>query len=325
MLEVELKTLHLSEPFRIAYGASATRQVVRVRDGAAVGEAPLVPYYQERAEDVMAWLGGTRSAPGAHTGGLALDLLERDLAGEPLWRTAERVLGPGRRAEEIFGCRSLGIPEDLGVFRGRVVAAAGQFRVLKLKLGSGDVDFDEAIVATARTAAPGVEMIADVNGGWSVAEAGEMLGRLRGFGLRLIEQPISSRLGDEGWVELKARAPAGGLPVFADESARNAADVRRLAGLVAGVNVKLLKCGSFAGAIEMIAAAREHGLGVILGCMIETSIGVTAAAHLAPWADFVDLDGHLYLEDDDYAGISFTPDGRLVMPAAGGIGVHRRT
>ena len=161
--------------------------------------------------------------------------------------------------------------------------------------------------------------------GFGKAEAVEMLGRLRGFGLRLIEQPISSRLGDEGWAELKARVPVGGLPVFADESARNAADVRRLAGLVAGVNVKLLKCGSFAGAIEMIAAAREHRLGVILGCMIETSIGVTAAAHLAPWADIVDLDGHLYLDDDDYSGISFTADGRLVMPAAGGIGVHRRT
>jgi L-alanine-DL-glutamate epimerase-like enolase superfamily enzyme len=196
--------------------------------------------------------------------------------------------------------------------------------VLKLKLGSGEVDFDEAVVAAARKAAPGATLFADVNGGWAVDEAARMLGRLGRYGLTLIEQPISSKLGDEAWAELGAKSPEGALPVFADESARGAGDVRRLAGRVQGVNVKLLKCGTFAGAIEMIAAAREHGLGVILGCMIESSIGVTAAAHLAPWADYVDLDGHLYLADDDYVGLSFDPMGRLVMPAGGGIGVRPR-
>jgi L-Ala-D/L-Glu epimerase len=118
--------------------------------------------------------------------------------------------------------------------------------------------------------------------------------------------------------------PAEALPVFADESAQNAADVRELAGLADGVNVKLLKCGSFGGGIEMIRAARTLGMGVILGCMIESSIGITAAAHLAPWADHVDLDGHLYLSDDDYCGVGFDESGCLVMPETPGLGVTPR-
>jgi L-alanine-DL-glutamate epimerase-like enolase superfamily enzyme len=89
------------------------------------------------------------------------------------------------------------------------------------------------------------------------------------------------------------------------------------------VNVKLLKCGSFAGAITMIEEARHHGLRV-LGCMIESSIGVTAGAHLAPWADWVDLDGHLYLADDDYSGVLFDASGCVEMPDQPGIGASRR-
>ncbi len=325
MVEVEIKTLHLTEPFRIAYGASSTRQVLRVRAGGFVGEAPFVPYYQEKPEDALAWVRGRRDGAESHAGRLALDLLERDGRGEPLWQSAQAVLGAGREWGGIAACRSLGIPEDLAEFGERVGEVSRQFQVLKVKLGSGDVAFDEAVVAAARGAAPEATLFADVNGGWSVDEAAEMVGRLGRYGLMLIEQPISSQLGDEAWAELKAKSPLGALPVFADESARNAADVRRLAGVVQGVNVKLLKCGTFAGAIEMIATAREHGLGVILGCMIETSIGVTAAAHLAPWADYVDLDGHLYLSDDDYAGVSFSSDGRLVMPPGSGIGVRPRT
>lgn len=325
MVEVELKTLHLHEPFRIAYGASSTRQVLRVRCGGFAGEAPFVPYYQEKPEDALAWVNGRRDGVESHAGRLALDLLERDRRGEPLWQSAQAVLGAGRAWGGIAGCRSLGIPENLAEYAERVGEVARQFSVLKVKLGSGDVAFDEAVVAAARMAAPEATLFADVNGGWSVDEAAEMLGRLPRYGLKLIEQPISSKLGDEAWAELKAKSPDGALSVFADESARNAGDVRRLAGLVAGVNVKLLKCGTFAGAIEMIAAARELGLGVILGCMIESSIGVTAAAHLAPWADYVDLDGHLYLADDDYVGVTFDAAGRLVMPSGGGIGVQPRT
>lgn len=324
-VEAEVKTLHLREPFRIAHGASASRQVLRVYSGSAVGEAPLVPYYQESPEAALEWVRGRREGPASQAGRLALDLLERDRNGEPLWSSAAEVLGWGRRWDELSGCRSLGIPEDLGEYRGRVAEVAAAFAVIKVKLGSGDLDYDEEVVAVARAAAPDAVLWVDVNGGWSVDETLVMLERLRGYRLELVEQPIHHREGIEAWRELRARRPVGGLRLFADESARVAADVARLAGLVDGVNVKLLKCGTFGAAVEMIAAAREHGLGVIVGCMIESSIGTTAAAHLAPWADYVDLDGHLYLADDDYEGLGFDTQGRLVMPMRPGIGVRRRT
>lgn len=327
MPTVELKTLHLTEPFRIAHGASATREVVRVRQGEAVGEAPFVPYYGESVEETLAWLEGRHPGPGSKAGRLALDLCRQDAHQMPLWQHAQEILGPGRPWEKIFACRSLGIPEDLTVFRERLKETARQFPVLKLKLGSGNLDLDEAIVATAREAVPHGTLFADVNGGWTVAETVHMLERLRRYDLVLIEQPVHHQLGIEVWEELRALRKEGDPPLYADESAQNAEDVHRLAagGLVQGVNVKLMKCASFDGGIQMVAAAKAHGLGLILGCMIESSLGTTAAGHLAPWADFVDLDGHLYLSDDDYVGIEFDPEGRVLMPKGNGIGARPRS
>lgn len=325
MPEAFLKTLHLKEPFRIAHGVSDERQVVRVLGNGAAGEAPFVPYYQEDPAETLACLQPGSSRPLTRAAGLALDLFRLDQEPEPLWRQVEARLGAGRPWAEVRACRSLGIPTDLLAFADRVREVARQFRVLKLKLGSGDLDHDEAVVKTAQSAAlPGTVMFADVNGGWSVEDTIRMVSRLRDCGLVLIEQPIHHRLGIEGWRELNARMPPDALPLYADESAQNAEDVRKLAGLVAGVNVKLLKCGTFQAAVEMIQAARSHHMGVIVGCMIESSIGTTAAAHLAPWADYVDVDGHLYLADDDYAGVTFSPEGRVVLPEGKGIGVRSR-
>lgn len=323
MPEAELKTLHLTTPFRIAHGASSARQVVRVRAGEAVGEAPFVPYYGESPEATLAWLKGEPGGQETRAGRLALDLLRLNESQQPLWKIAEQALGKGRPWADIQACRSFSIPMDLGEFADLVRDTAQQFRVLKLKLGSGDPAFDEAIVRTARVSAPEATLIADVNGGWSVAETLVMMPKLAGL-LALIEQPIHHSQDIAAWQELAAHKHPE-LPLFADESVQNAADVHRLAGIVDGVNVKLLKCASFAGAIEMITAARQHRLGVILGCMIESSLGTTAAAHLAPWADYVDLDGHLYLADDDYTGITFDAEGRLVMPQESGIGARPRT
>jgi L-alanine-DL-glutamate epimerase-like enolase superfamily enzyme len=195
---------------------------------------------------------------------------------------------------------------------------------VKLKLGSGDLEHDELIVSRARSAAPVAALIVDVNGAWSVADAVKMIPLLRRWQPACIEQPISPTRGIGGWRELRARLPAPGVPLIADESAQTSDDVARLAGLADGVNVKLLKCGGWHRAREMILAARVHGMKVMLGCMIESSIGVTAAAHLAGLADWIDLDGHLWLADDDYTGLRYDEHGRLVMPAAPGIGVTRK-
>jgi len=330
MLEIELKTLHLTTPFRIAHGASSTRQVVRVKENGSVGEAPFVPYYHEDIPSTLQWLVRQQDLPPSRAASLALDLLRLD---QQCRREGVRpsALVPDsllKKTGPLPACRSFSIPTDLHDFTALVTETARQFRVLKLKLGSGDLEHDRAVVKTAREAAPGAKIIADVNGGWSVPETMTMLPWLETHGLSLLEQPFHHDQGLEAWQELHRLRQESGmanrLPVYADESAQTSLDVPTLAPYVDGVNVKLLKCASFSGAVRMIEEARQHQLGVLLGCMIESSLGITAAAHLAPWADIADLDGHLYLADDDYEGVWFDEEGFIQMPERVGIGAVER-
>ncbi len=333
----ELKTLRLTEPFRIAHGESHERQVVRVtarRDGIdAVGEAPFVPYYKDSPEETLAWL---RALPnplvenprhGPRVGLLALDVLRIDMlgkaTGKPFGRLWQQLSG-NRWTAPPPGCRSFSIPRDLDEFTAKVRETSRQFRVLKLKLGSGDLEHDELIVIRARNAAPQATIFADANGGWSIDEAAILIPQMKRWNIAFVEQPIHHQQGAAGWRELRAKLGSCLMPLYADESAQTMDDVPQLAGLADGINVKLLKCGGWHRAREMILAARVHRMKVMLGCMIESSIGVTAAAHLAPLADWIDLDGHLYVANDDYEGIKYDEHGRLEMPRSPGIGVTRK-
>ena len=323
-----LRTLDLLEPFRIAHGTSATRQVLRISEGGHTTEAPFVPYYGEIPEETLAIV---RQVPLPEklprTASLALNLLRHEIEsqadGRPLSARAEATLGaPAHTAPP--GCRSFSIPGDLDVFEKKIREIGKQFRVLKLKLGSGDLGLDLAIVAVARRAAPRAELLLDVNGGWEPSESPMMIQKLMDYRPALIEQPFHHRHGPEAWKALRAELPENVPPLFADESVQTAADIIALAPWIDGVNIKLLKCGSFDEAIAMIALAREQGLQILLGCMIETSLGTTAAAYLAPWADWIDLDGHFYVANDDYAGIEYDAEGNLLMPDRPGIGAIPR-
>lgn len=343
----EIKTLQLNEPFRIAHGSSLERQVLRIyakHNGIeAVGEAPFVPYYKDDPAESLAWLGGLHNPMGEdeipndapRPARLALELARADLKGklanEPMnkelldgtrkiWDPKWKALDPAA----MPGCRSFSIPVDLDAFAEKVRETNRRFHVLKLKLGSGSIDHDELIVARARNAAPGATLFADANGGWSVDEAARIIPQLKRWNLAFIEQPISHLGGIDGWRELRTKVGKSDTPLFADESVQGLADINALRTLVDGVNIKMLKCGGWDAARFMITAARVAGLKVMLGCMIETSIGTTAAAHLAPLADWIDLDGHLYVANDDYDGIRHDEHGILVMPDAPGIGVRRR-
>ncbi|WP_395748771.1 enolase C-terminal domain-like protein [Prosthecobacter sp.] len=327
-LHFEIKTLHLIEPFRIAHGTSATRQVLRATNGDRVTEAPFVPYYGEDPVQTLELL--NQAVLPAHlprTASLALNLLRHDIVGhqtgQPLSGYVRSKLGTPAHATPP-GCRSFSIPTDLDAFAEKVGAISQQFPVLKLKLGSGDLGLDIATVSVARMAAPDAKLLLDVNGGWDLAEAPLMIEKLAEYSPVLIEQPIHHRLGVEGWEELRALLPGNALPIYADESIQTAEDIVALSDFVDGVNIKLLKCGSFDAAVAMIAAAREQTLQILLGCMIETSLGTTAAAHLAPWADWIDLDGHFYVANDDYNGIDYDSQGNLIMPARPGIGAVLR-
>lgn len=323
-----LHTLHLNEPFRIAHGTSATRQVLRLSDGGRTAEAPFVPYYGEVPEETLEILRQTplpESLP--RTASLALNLLHHDLTcqstGLPLSSLAITALGSPDHAAPP-GCRSFSIPDDLEIFHDKVREIGRQFRVLKLKLGSGDLGLDLAIVSVARRAAPQAELLLDVNGGWQPSESPMMIQKLMDYRPALIEQPFHHRHGPEAWKALRSELPEHVPPLFADESVQSVEDIVALAPSVDGVNIKLLKCGSFDGAIAQIAIARELGLQILLGCMIESSLGTTSAAHLAPWVDWIDLDGHFYVANDDFTGIEYDDQGSLVMPDRPGIGAIPR-
>lgn len=327
-MHFEIKTLHLAEPFRIAHGTSATRQVLRASNGERITEAPFVPYYGEDPAQTLAVLSQAvlpEKLP--RTAALALNLLRHDIVGhqtrKPLAAYAETKLGRSPHPAPP-GCRSFSIPTDLDTFADKVRDISQQFSVLKLKLGSGDLGLDIATVSVARMAAPDAHLLLDVNGGWDMAEAPLMIEKLAEYSPALIEQPIHHRHGVDAWEELRAQLPGNPPPIFADESIHTAEDIVALADFVDGVNLKLLKCGSLDAAVAMIAAAKEHSLQILLGCMIETSLGTTAAAHLAPWADWIDLDGHFYVANDDYTGIAYDATGQLIMPDRPGIGAIPR-
>jgi L-alanine-DL-glutamate epimerase-like enolase superfamily enzyme len=170
-----------------------------------------------------------------------------------------------------------------------------------------------------RRAAPRKLLRADANAAWDVERAIAMSKLLAENGFELLEQPLAPDDID-GFRELRKRSP---IPIIADESCRTSDDIARLDGAVHGINIKLSKCGGLAEARAMADEAHRRGMKVMLGCMIESSLGITAAAHLAPLANYADLDGAALLKDDPFVGARID-DGLIRLPAEPGLGVHRR-
>jgi L-Ala-D/L-Glu epimerase len=205
--------------------------------------------------------------------------------------------------------------DDVDGLRRRVRDAA-QYPVLKIKLGT---DRDEEIVRTVREAAPDKVLRVDANAAWSPHQAVERAAMLRDNDVESLEQPVAAEDLD-GMRFVRERA---GLPVIADESCLVAADVPRLAGACDAINIKLAKCGSLREAIRLVHVARAHNLGVMAGCMIETSLGISAIAQIAPLLDTADFDGAALLADDPFDGVTIS-GGRVRLVDAPGLGVTRR-
>jgi L-alanine-DL-glutamate epimerase-like enolase superfamily enzyme len=157
----------------------------------------------------------------------------------------------------------------------------------------------------------------DANAGWTRKGALRKLRLLEELGVELVEQPLPAE-DVEGLAALRAAAR---LPIVADESCVTARDLRRVAGAVDGVNVKLAKAGSVGEALRLVEGARALGLSVMLGCMVESSLGIAAAVHLSPLVDWVDLDGHLLVSDDPFRGLTLR-DGRVLPSDEPGLGVR---
>ncbi|MEF2277586.1 dipeptide epimerase [Deinococcus sp. YIM 134068] len=231
-------------------------------------------------------------------------------AGVPVWRLLG--LAPTPLPESSYTV-SLGPLEDMRA--GAREAVSRGHGVLKVKLGTGR---DEAIVEALRAEAPGVRLRVDANAAWDRAGARRMLDVLDAARVELVEQPLAA--GDlEGHAALRR---VSRLPLVADESLHHVSDVPRLAGAFDGVNLKLAKLGGPLRALTALRLARAHGLQVMLGCMIESSLGIAAAAHLAGLADWADLDGALLLADDPFTGLQWEA-GRLSRPTGVGWGVER--
>lgn len=196
------------------------------------------------------------------------------------------------------------------------IGQASAYPVLKIKLGT---DHDEQIIRTVREAAPDKVLRVDANAAWTAKQALRMVDVLVECGVEYVEQPLPPHDID-GLRFVRERSI---LPVIADESCVVASDIPRLVGAVDGINIKLSKCGGLREALKMIATARSHGMLVMAGCMIETSLSITAACHFAPLLDYADFDGAALLRDDPFVGATIE-GGRIVIPDAPGLGVSKK-
>ena len=244
----------------------------------------------------------------------ALDSALHDLAARRLGVPVYRMLGLARpRPTTAY---TLGI-DDLETTLGRAWDLS-RYPVFKVKVGGArDVETVRAVVRETNA-----EVWVDANEAFSPDEAPDAVRELAGAGVAVIEQPVPASAGPEAF-GAAARA-AGDVPVIADESALVAADVPPLAGYADGVNVKLSKCGGIRGAIEIIHTARASGMRVMLGCMVEASLGIAAAAQVSGLVDFVDLDGALLLADDPFRGLGYE-GAELTVPDGPGLGVEPLT
>ena len=335
--------LTLRDPFAIAHGTCLVRDnlLVTLQWGylTGIGEVAVVPYRGDTADDLQRQL----AHPGllSHLSGAApldparalqslprtlapaalagLDMALHDLWARRLGRPLHRLWGldPARCPRSSF---TIAMDEDEASYRERVRAASG-FALLKLKLGCGDLDRDLELTRLAREEAPRSRLCVDANGAWSPEEAARAMARLRPLDLLFLEQPIPAELGPDGWRELRAALDESAPPLIADESFQSLRDLAWLGDAADGVNIKLAKLGGLAPARRAVFAARDAGLKVLLGCMVESSLAVTAAAHLAPLCDLADLDGHLLIEDDPFVGLAVSGTGEVSLPELPGLGV----
>jgi L-alanine-DL-glutamate epimerase-like enolase superfamily enzyme len=333
----EIIAVHTKHAFTIARGGASEWRLVTVRvtddDGCeGWGEAAPSRFYGETADTVSAILsqlapvldradpwsletieaelarvvrfnGAARSAVSA-----ALHDLAAKRLGVPLYRMWG--LDPASAPLSSF---TIGIGSEAEL-RQKVKEAA-EYPLLKVKLGT---DRDEEIVRVIREEAPDKTLRVDANAAWTPKRAVQTIERLMQYDIEFVEQPLPPH-DVEGLRFVRERSP---LPIIADESCLVASDIPRLEGAVDGINIKLSKCGGLREAQKMVATARAHGMLVMMGCMIETSLGISAAAHLSPLLDFADLDGAALLADDPYRGASID-GGKISIPTGPGLGVEK--
>jgi L-Ala-D/L-Glu epimerase / N-acetyl-D-glutamate racemase len=327
--------LQLAETFVIARETADYADVVQVslrHNGVTgYGEAAPVERYDESAESALRFVdehGGLvgddpfalenigerlAAAPHEQAAKSALDAALHDLQGKLLGVPTFRLLGLPRTGPPTSWTIWLGDPDDMAR---RAEQAAAVYQRLKLKLGGGDgLDVERVRAVRGVTELP---LMVDVNEWWSLEEALDALPQLAEIGVEYCEQPL--RAGDAGGRELRERSP---IPIYVDEDCHTLADVETCSAIAHGINIKLAKSGGIREAIRMAHAARALRMGVMLGCMLESGLGIAAGCCVAPLCDHIDLDGNLLLREDPWPGVEFV-DGVQVPSLAPGLGVAAR-
>lgn len=251
-----------------------------------------------------------RRIDGQYAAKAAMDIALIDWMGQKLGVPLYRYFGLDARDAPLTTF-SIGI-DNPETTRQKVKEAAA-FPVLKIKVG---LDTDEATIAAVRSVT-NKPLRVDANEGWkNKEEAARKINWLESQGVQFIEQPMPASMIDETrWVRSRVH-----IPIIADEACLHPADIPKLANAFDGVNIKLMKCGGILAAYRMIQIAKSLGMKTMLGCMIESSIGVTAAAHLSPLVDYADLDGNLLIANDPYSGVQVR-EGKLILPDRPGLGL----
>jgi L-alanine-DL-glutamate epimerase-like enolase superfamily enzyme len=326
---VETLTVRTKRTFAIARGSSDEfeRVMLTLEEGGVAGRGEAAPtdYYEQNAASVAETLERVRvQDPWDVEGTLrennflppsalaALDSALHDLAARTLGVPVYRLLGLA--CPKPTSAYTLSIADRETTLR--EAEKLSGFPILKMKVG----DREDLATVSAVAEASDAALWVDANEAFSQEKAAGVARELKETGaVRLIEQPIPASAGPGTLHEVTDAAEP--VPVIADESAVDARDVPRLAGCVSGVNVKLAKCGGIRRALEMIHVARAHGMLVMLGCMVETSLGIAAAAQVSGLVDFVDLDGAMLLADDPFAGLVYEK-GRILLSESPGLGVE---
>ncbi len=330
-LAQEPLSLHLASPFTIARGTQneASNVLIRIEaDGLeGIGEAAPSEHYGDTQESSAAFIeraariiSGTEPISSIHrlldeiahlnpAPKAGIDMAVYDLLGRRLGVPVYVILGldPAETPTTSF---TIGI--DTPDVMAEKARAADSYPILKVKVGTDrDVENLEAIRAVSNAV-----IRVDANEAWTPKQAVKAIKELNHFGIEFVEQPVAARdLRGLGYV--RDNSP---VPIIADEAAVVAADIPSVARYVDGINIKLMKCGGIYPALKMIHTARAHNLLVMMGCMIESSVAITAAAHLSPLLDYADLDGNLLVRDDPFDGVRLD-QGKLKLPQGPGLGV----
>jgi L-Ala-D/L-Glu epimerase len=337
MLHIDAKPidLKLTTPFRISRGLqnTAPNVIVQITHNGYTGYGEAAPdeYYGEMQETVLACMSTFAGNLGddpfliedlmSHLDHLirlnpaakaAVDMALYDLVGKMLNVPVYKLLGlnPAHTPHTSF---TLGIDTPTNMAKKALLAL--DYPIFKVKVGTKN---DVAIIEAIREVTSATIRV-DANTAWTPKEAIKTINALAPYNIEFVEQPIVPH--DLAGLKLiRDNVP---VPIIADESCVTIEDIPRLAECVDGVNLKLMKNNGITNVLKMIHVARAHNLRVMIGCMIESSLAITAAAHITPLVDYADLDGHLLIDNDPYVGVSVV-NGKLILPDGPGLGVKVR-